>query len=81
MKKILWFRRDLRSEDSMLLAQEGDVLPIFIFDPTLLDPLDKNDQRVAFIFQTLMTLKQELKNIGLDLAFFYGIPFDVLSYL
>ena len=81
MKKILWFRRDLRSEDSMLLAQEGDVLPIFIFDPTLLDPLDKNDQRVIFIFQTLMTLKQELKNIGLDLAFFYGTPFDVFSYL
>lgn len=32
MKKILWFRRDLRVDDVMLLSQKGDVLPIFIFD-------------------------------------------------
>ena len=36
MKKILWFRRDLRVDDSMLLSQEGEVLPIFIFDKNIL---------------------------------------------
>ena len=33
MKQILWFRRDLRVNDSAILAYAKDeVLPIFIFD-------------------------------------------------
>ena len=35
MKRILWFRRDLRVEDNPLLSLEGEVFPIFIFDTNI----------------------------------------------
>lgn len=81
MKKVLWFRRDLRTHDSMLLAIEGEVLPIFIFDTNILNALEKNDKRVSFIFEQVMKLKADLKAMGLDLALFYGTPLEVFDHL
>ena len=59
MKKValFWFRRDLRLYDNhglfeALQANEA-VLPIFIFDPAILESLPKNDARVEFIHQQL----------------------------
>ena len=82
MKRILWFRRDLRVDDNRLLTLPGAVLPIFIFDPVILDPLERNDRRVAFIFDAVLKLKAALQARGLDLALFYGSPeavFDALG--
>ena len=81
MKKVLWFRRDLRVHDSMLLAVEGEVLPIFIFDTNILSGLKKNDKRVSFIFEQVLKLKTDLKAMGLELALFYGTPLEVFDYL
>ncbi len=81
MRRILWFRRDLRVEDNPLLSLEGEVLPIFIFDPEILDALAKNDRRVTFIFTALIRLKKDLVLHGLDLALFYGKPTDVFAWL
>lgn len=81
MKKVLWFRRDLRVDDSMLLATEGEVLPIFIFDTNILNALEKDDKRVSFIFEQVTKLKAELQALGVDLALFYGTPYDVFTYL
>lgn len=76
MKKIaiFWFRRDLRWEDNVGLhraLQSGfEVLPIFIFDSLILDPLaDRSDARVSFIHQTLTALAGEF-----PLLTFYGEP-------
>lgn len=81
MKKVLWYRRDLRAHDSMLLAIEGEVLPIFIFDTNILNALEKNDRRVSFIFEQVLKLKADLKALGLDLALFYGTPLEVFTHL
>lgn len=81
MRRILWFRRDLRCEDNPLLSLEGEVLPIFIFDPAILAPLKRNDRRLTFIFHALADLKLALRSRGLDLAFFYGHPCDVFKHL
>lgn len=81
MRRILWFRRDLRADDHPLLALEGEVLPIFIFDTTILSALKPHDRRVTFIFNTLIALKKSLQEKGLDLALFYGKPVDVFRYL
>lgn len=81
MKKVLWFRRDLRVHDSMLLATHGEVLPIFIFDTNILNALEKDDKRVSFIFEQVTKLKAELEALGLDLAIFYGTPLEVFTYL
>ncbi len=82
MREILWFRRDLRIEDNAILANATkDVLPIFIFDANILKHLPKEDKRVTFIYQSVLKLKQQLKNIGLDLAIFYGNPKTIFQQL
>tara|TARA_B110000503_G_scaffold139140_2_gene226844 strand:- start:1343 stop:1519 length:177 start_codon:yes stop_codon:yes gene_type:complete len=53
---LFWFRRDLRLEDNhalFLALQHENVIPIFIFDTSILSKLDKDDARVSFIFQSL----------------------------
>ena len=50
MKRILWFRRDLRVNDNALLALGGEVLPIFIFDSNILEGLASEDRRLGFFF-------------------------------
>jgi deoxyribodipyrimidine photo-lyase len=81
VRRILWFRRDLRIDDNPLLSLKGEVLPLFIFDPAILGHLEKNDPRVTFIFHTLLNLKTALKEHGLDLALFYGNPTEVFEWL
>jgi deoxyribodipyrimidine photo-lyase len=81
-KQILWFRRDLRIEDSAILHNaNGEVLPIFIFDKNILDKLPKDDNRVTFIYRSVLNLKKQLQDIGLDLAIFYGYPKDIFEEL
>ncbi len=81
MRRILWFRRDLRVEDNPLLSLGGEVLPIFIFDTNILDKLHKDDKRVSFIFSRVLRLKEALKTKGLELRLFYGAPADIFLRL
>ena len=81
MRRILWFRRDLRVKDNPLLSLGGEVLPIFIFDENILKDLHVDDKRVTFIFHCLLKLKSDLQNIGLDLKIFYGTPEAVFEQL
>ncbi|HNP53082.1 MAG TPA: deoxyribodipyrimidine photo-lyase, partial [Ferruginibacter sp.] len=62
---ICWFRRDLRLEDHAALyhalRSPYPVLPVFIFDPLILDKLEnKADKRVDFIHQALEALQTKL---------------------
>jgi len=69
MKKeisICWLRRDLRLNDNNALFKaltgKYPVLPIFIFDPDILNKLsDKQDKRVAFIHKSLEKLNKILR--------------------
>ena len=82
MKQILWFRRDLRVKDNAILANaSGEVLPIFIFDQNILGKLEEDDKRVTFIYDSVSALKKELKELGLDLAVFYGNPSQIIGKL
>lgn len=76
-----WFRRDLRLEDNhglfRALSEHGDVLPIFIFDTSILDRLeDKTDRRVDFIHRTLVALKAALEKHGGSLLVEFGEPVE-----
>ena len=81
MRRILWFRRDLRVEDNPLLALDGEVLPIFIFDTNILEKLPQNDKRVSIIYDGVLRLKRELQSLGLDLKIFYGKPLEIFASL
>jgi deoxyribodipyrimidine photo-lyase len=58
-RQILWFRRDLRLGDHPALAAaaaEGDVLPVFVLDDTLLD--SAGDVRRAALADALAHLRE-----------------------
>lgn len=79
---IFWHRRDLRLEDNAGLfhaLQSGlPVLPLFIFDRNILDPLeDRQDRRVTFIYQQIKRLSQQLEQLGSSLLVLYGKPEEV----
>ena len=62
---LFWLRRDLRLTDNAGLyhALRGGlpVLPVFLFDTTILDDLpDRKDARVEFIYRALEALKRQL---------------------
>ena len=81
MRRLLWFRRDLRTEDHPLLSLEGEVLPIFIFDTNILDKLDADDRRVGMIHAMVSKLKDDLQRMGLDLCLFHGDPVEIIRGL
>ncbi|WP_418639554.1 cryptochrome/photolyase family protein [Winogradskyella sp.] len=83
---IFWFRRDLRLDDNLgfyeALRGEHQVLPIFIFDTEILDKLPKNDARVAFIHQTLQSMRQILQDEhDSSIAIFKGKPETIFKQL
>ena len=83
---IFWFRRDLRLQDNAGLFQALQsgypVVPVFIFDRSILDALeDKDDRRVEFIHQSLSAMQEELTAIGSTLDVRYGTPRQVFEEL
>ena len=78
---IFWFRRDLRLHDNtalnLALASKRKVLPIFIFDTTILNELEQDDARVNFIHESLSGINLELKKYGSSLLIKKGKPIEV----
>lgn len=85
---IHWFRRDLRLEDQRGFSEalkgfpgaaaETRILPLFIFDASILNRLeDKDDARVSFIHQTLEEMKAKLAESQSDVLCLYGDSMDV----
>jgi len=68
---FFWFRRDLRLEDNLGLFQalqsQHPVIPLFIFDETILEPLPNNDPRVGFIHESLAAINTKLLEFGTSL--------------
>lgn len=87
MKGIFWFRRDLRLDDNTGLAraaQECDeVIPVFIFNPVQVGPLNKyrSHAAVQFMVESLMDLEQHIRKIGGVLNIYMGSPEVVLKDL
>ncbi len=75
---VFWFRRDLRLHDNagLLHALESGkkVLPLFIFDKEILDPLPEKDARVTFIYQQVERLHRKLQEHGSGMLAVYDKP-------
>ncbi len=82
---LVWLRRDLRLNDhaALSLAQQNHarVLPVFIFDTTLLELLPRNDRRVPLIWHALAELKNQLNAAGSDLIVRTGNPVELIPAL
>jgi len=83
---LVWFRRDLRIDDQMALAEALRrarlVHCAFIFDREILDALpNRSDRRVAFIHASLVELDNALGQHGGGLVVRYGIASDEIPRL
>ena len=83
---IFWHRRDLRIIDNAGLyrALKGahPVLPLFIFDTTILNKLeDKKDRRLDYIHTAIQSIKAEYQKMGSDILIKIGNPVDVWKEL
>ncbi|MEO8770264.1 MAG: deoxyribodipyrimidine photo-lyase [Ferruginibacter sp.] len=83
---IFWFRRDLRLDDNAGLYQALKngipVIPIFIFDDSILDKLDnKQDARVEFIHDAILAMQEKIEKLGSSLEVFHGSPLEVFTKL
>ncbi len=83
---ICWFRRDLRLHDQAALyhaLKSGfPVVPLFIFDKSILDQLEETtDRRVEFIHAAITGMQQQLHAWGSSMEVHYGFPQQVFEQL
>lgn len=83
---VFWFRRDLRLDDNhglfRALTAGYNVLPIFIFDPSILSRFpDPENRQVNYLINAVETLKQELVGCSSDLHIFHNSPLAVFQQL
>ncbi|WP_025144116.1 DASH family cryptochrome [Pedobacter jeongneungensis] len=90
-KKILvWFRNDLRLHDNEMLveaiAKSDSILPVYILDPrsfgeTKYGTLKTGNIRAQFILESVLGLRNALKQIGGNLLIAEGNPEDIIPQL
>lgn len=82
---IWWIRRDLRLSDNQALtkalAYADQVIPVFIFDPALLNSPYVGPKRLAFLLEGLRRLEGDLQVRGSRLIIRHGKPKQELSRL
>ncbi|MDU0372439.1 cryptochrome/photolyase family protein [Hymenobacter endophyticus] len=82
---LFWHRRDLRFEDNAGLAAalqaEEPVLPLFIYDKTILDKLEPEDARLTFIFDQVERLADEAHAADGGFVARHGKVLDVFRQL
>ena len=83
---IFWFRRDLRLDDNAglfhALNSAQKVLPIFIFDPKILENLaNKNDARLSMIHTALVNISDAMKKNGCNVGMYHGKPEAVFEQI
>jgi len=82
---LIWFRRDLRLNDSKIIAEgtkdRQQVLPFFIIDPWFYQQPEISAARVKFLFESLENLDLNLRAKGSRLYIFTGESVDIIQKL
>ena len=84
---LYWFQQDLRIKDHPLLhkaLKHGPVIGLYCFDPSWFEKttygFHKKSQRyVLYVYQTLLSLKEALKTLNIDLYIVKGDIDDVIK--
>ncbi len=84
-KSLFIFRRDLRVDDNTGLIEalhsSHEVLPCFIFDPSLLDAGKYSKNALQFMLESLANLEKQLEMVGGRLFLFSDLPHKVVEKL
>lgn len=82
---IWWLRRDLRLHDNAALFAASQaaarVIPVFIFDPVLLNGRNRSEKRQAFMQDGLRSLSSDIAELGGRLIVRRGQPAEELARL
>ena len=85
MNSILRFRQDLRIIDNTALLQaiksDQNIMPIFIFDTSILDKSPANDARISFLIDAVSKLDSDLKSIWSMLYIYYWDSSQTISLI
>ena len=80
---VYWFRCDLRLSDNTALhaalAAAETVVPIFIFDPKILESEDVSANQAAFMIECLGSLEKDVARAGSKLIFRHGRILDEME--
>ena len=79
---IAWFKRDLRVADNAALASAincGSVLPLYIYEPELWQQPDMSRRHYDFLKECLISLRADLKGLGLTLVTKTGDTLEILQ--
>ncbi len=84
-RALWWIRRDLRLTDNQALAaalkHAEQIIPVFIFDPVLLNSVYVGSKRFSFLLGGLRALDAALHVLGSRLIIRHGNPIDELTNL
>lgn len=84
-RTIYWFKRDLRLDDNKAFTEcfkrSKEIIPVFIFIPTLLEKFKSYDSRLGFIIECIKNLSGEIEKKNGKLFCFYDEPQNVFNYL
>ena len=78
---VVWFKRDLRVVDHAPLleaSRRGPVVPLYVYEPSLLDQPTADARHVDFLNECLSELDADLRALGTPLVYRHG---DVVSVL
>lgn len=81
---IVWFRQDLRIYDCEPLlraSRRGQVIPIYIFERSLLHHPEACSAQIAFTLECLKALDIDLRKLGGRLILRIGNPIEILPNL
>jgi deoxyribodipyrimidine photo-lyase len=79
---VVWFKRDLRVNDNRALSQaaaQGDVLPLYVAEPTLWLESDMSGRHWSFVAESLRELRTNLRAFGQPLIVRTGDMIEVLD--
>lgn len=84
MMQVVWFKRDLRTQDHEPLVRAaacGEVLPIYIVEPSVLGAADSGGRHWEWNRRSLIELRRSLGELGLPLVVRVGEVVELLRRL
>lgn len=64
---------------ALAMQQCASVVPLFVFDPGILESFQRPDGRIHFLWETLNEIKRELQERGSDLLVLFGKSEEIVA--
>ncbi|MEM8606333.1 MAG: FAD-binding domain-containing protein [Myxococcota bacterium] len=82
--QVVWYKRDLRVEDHRPLVEaavQGQVLCLYVYEPEIFEAAETRAMHAEFINESLLELRDTLRELGGDLTLRVGSMTEVLESL